>query len=92
MRGWGGHPLGFLGEVGETVLVYVVYVCVEGACGPYVYSEGVCLGDPHIYHGMREGKLPLRTVLENFINHVDTLEAKRSEGSDQYEVEFQVSV
>lgn len=39
---------------------------------------------------MREGKLPLRTILQNFINHVDTLEAKRTEGDDQYEQEFQV--
>lgn len=38
---------------------------------------------------MREGKLPLRTILQNFINHVDTLEAKRNEGDDQYEQEFQ---
>ncbi|XP_042871197.1 uncharacterized protein LOC122252668 isoform X2 [Penaeus japonicus] len=38
---------------------------------------------------MREGKLPLRTILQNFINHVDTLEAKRTEGDDQYEQEFQ---
>ncbi|XP_045621473.2 uncharacterized protein [Procambarus clarkii] len=38
---------------------------------------------------MREGKLPLRTVLQNFINHVDCLEGKRNEGDGQYEQEFQ---
>ncbi|XP_076042974.1 uncharacterized protein LOC143026451 isoform X4 [Oratosquilla oratoria] len=39
---------------------------------------------------MREEKLPLRTILQNFINHVDTLEVKRREGDDgQYEAEFQ---
>ena len=40
---------------------------------------------------MRERKLPLRTVLTNFINHVDTLENKKQQGEDQYDTEFQVS-
>ncbi|XP_068227484.1 tyrosine-protein phosphatase non-receptor type 12-like [Palaemon carinicauda] len=38
---------------------------------------------------MRERKLPLRTVLQNFINHVDTLEVKRTGGDDIYEQQFQ---
>ncbi|XP_063851164.1 tyrosine-protein phosphatase non-receptor type 12-like isoform X2 [Scylla paramamosain] len=85
-----GAPGWLAGE--ERVIVSVVGVVVVHVVvfsGRQVYIVGVCLGDPHAYHGMREGKLPLRTILENFINHVDTLEAKRSEGNDQYEVEFQ---
>lgn len=39
---------------------------------------------------MREGRVPLRTVLQNFINHVDSIEARRSDGGeDLYEKEFQ---
>ncbi len=35
------------------------------------------------------GRMPLKTVLQNFLNHVDTLEAMRNEGEDTYEKEFQ---
>lgn len=34
--------------------------------------------------------VPLRTVLQNFLNLVETYEAKRSLGVDAYEKEFQV--
>ena len=37
-----------------------------------------------------EEKIPLKTILTNFLNHVETLEAKREEGEDLYEKEFQV--
>jgi len=36
-----------------------------------------------------EEKIPLKTILTNFLNHVETLEAKREEGEDLYEKEFQ---
>ena len=46
---------------------------------------------------MKEEKeeIPLKTILQNFLNHVETLEAAREEsltgeGEDQYEKEFQV--
>ncbi len=35
------------------------------------------------------GRTPLKTVLQNFLNHVDTLEARKNEGEDTYEKEFQ---
>lgn len=40
---------------------------------------------------MKEDKeeIPLKTILQNFLNHVETLEAARDEGEDQYEKEFQ---
>jgi len=34
-------------------------------------------------------EIPLKTILQNFLNHVETLEAARDEGEDQYEKEFQ---
>ena len=36
-------------------------------------------------------KIPLKTILQNFLNHVETLEAKKEEGEDLYEKEFQVN-
>ncbi|XP_047737222.1 uncharacterized protein LOC108680035 isoform X2 [Hyalella azteca] len=38
---------------------------------------------------MRKGRVPLRTVLQNFINHVDSIEKQRIDGEDLYEKEFQ---
>ena len=35
-------------------------------------------------------KIPLKTILQNFLNHVETLEAKKDEGEDLYDKEFQV--
>jgi len=34
-------------------------------------------------------RTPLKTILQNFLNHVATLEAKKGERDDQYEKEFQ---
>ena len=34
-------------------------------------------------------RVPLRTVLQNFLNHVETLEKRRNGGDDQYDKEFQ---
>ena len=46
---------------------------------------------------MKEEKeeIPLKTILQNFLNHVENLEVAREEsnngeGEDQYEKEFQV--
>ena len=36
-------------------------------------------------------KIPLKTILKNFLNHVENIEAKRIEGEDPYEREFQAS-
>ena len=43
---------------------------------------------------MREDKLPLRVILQNFINHVETLENAKEENErdEKYEHEFQVSL
>ncbi|KAF2346964.1 Protein-tyrosine phosphatase-like [Trinorchestia longiramus] len=38
---------------------------------------------------MRKGRVPLRTVLQNFIDHVDNIENQRIDGEDLYEKEFQ---
>ena len=38
-------------------------------------------------HGPR---VPLKTILQNFLNHVENLEARAREGDDAYEKEFQV--
>ena len=38
------------------------------------------------------GRAPLKTILLNFLNHVSDLEARKSEGENTYEKEFQVSV
>ena len=38
------------------------------------------------------GRGPLKTILLNFLNHVSDLEARKSEGENTYEKEFQVSV
>ncbi len=35
------------------------------------------------------GRTPLKTVLQNFLNHVDSLEARKCEGEDTYDREFQ---
>jgi hypothetical protein len=37
-------------------------------------------------------RVPLKTILQNFLNHVETLEARRAEGEDTYDKEFQVLV
>ena len=36
-------------------------------------------------------RVPLKTILQNFLNHVESLEARKQEGEDAYEKEFQVS-
>ena len=36
-------------------------------------------------------RVPLKTILQNFLNHVENLEARKREGDDAYEKEFQVS-
>ena len=41
-------------------------------------------------------EIPLKTILQNFLNHVENLEVAREEslsgeGEDQYEKEFQVN-
>ena len=46
------------------------------------------------YEGRKE-EIPLKTILNNFLNHVESLEIAREdslkgEGLDQYEKEFQV--
>ena len=45
--------------------------------------------------GIQEGtqsarRVPLKTILQNFLNHVESLEARKKEGEDAYEKEFQV--
>ena len=37
-------------------------------------------------------RVPLKTILQNFLNHVENLEARKREGDDAYEKEFQVRV
>ena len=35
-------------------------------------------------------RVPLKTILQNFLNHVENLEARVREGDDAYEKEFLV--
>jgi hypothetical protein len=35
-------------------------------------------------------RVPLKTILQNFLNHVESLEVRKREGDDAYEKEFQV--
>ena len=37
-------------------------------------------------------RVPLKTILQNFLNHVENLEARAREGDDAYEKEFQVKL
>ena len=37
-----------------------------------------------------KAKIPLKTILKNFLNHVDFMEGQRCEGEDLYEKEFQL--
>ena len=37
-------------------------------------------------------RVPLKTILQNFLNHVENLEARVREGDDAYEKEFQVGL
>ena len=37
-------------------------------------------------------RVPLKTILQNFLNHVENLEARKREGDDAYEKEFQVRI
>ena len=39
---------------------------------------------------MKDDKVPLKTILQNFINHVENLEARLKEDRDLYDSEFQV--
>ena len=36
-------------------------------------------------------RVPLKTILQNFLNHVESLESRKRGGDDAYEKEFQVS-
>ena len=36
-------------------------------------------------------RVPLKTILQNFLNHVESLEIRKKEGEDAYEKEFQVN-
>lgn len=43
---------------------------------------------------MRDPKLPLRVILQNFVNHVESLEnvTEESKREEKYELEFQVRI
>ena len=36
----------------------------------------------------QKAKIPLKTILKNFLNHVDFMEGQRKEGEDLYEKEY----
>ena len=40
--------------------------------------------------GTTKAELPLKTILQNFLNHVESLEASRDEEEGQYGKEFKV--
>ena len=39
-----------------------------------------------------QDRIPLKTVLQNFLNHVETLESRKGEEDCTYEKEFQVNL
>ena len=39
-----------------------------------------------------KARVPLKTILQNFLNHVDSLESRKRGRDDAYEQEFQVSL
>ena len=39
-----------------------------------------------------KARVPLKTILQNFLNHVDYLESRKRGRDDAYEQEFQVSL
>ena len=60
----------------------------DGAYGdmaPATSSMGIPESTPS------DRRVPLKTILQNFLNHVESLEARKQEGEDAYEKEFQVS-
>ena len=57
----------------------------SGDMAPATSSTGIPEGN----QGNR--KVPLKTILQNFLNHVESLETRKKEGEDAYEKEFQVS-
>ncbi len=40
--------------------------------------------------GSSDPRVPLKTILQNFLNHVESLEARKREDEDEYEKEFLV--
>ena len=55
-------------------------------------GQGGHMGGHQGHQGHHEGgghRVPLKTVLQNFLNHVENLEARKKEGDDAYEKEFQ---
>ena len=60
----------------------------ETSCGtmaPATSSTGIPDGSSN------DRRVPLKTILQNFLNHVESLEIRKKEGEDAYEKEFQVS-
>jgi hypothetical protein len=61
---------------------------VENGCGsmaPATSGTGIPDGTQN------DRRVPLKTILQNFLNHVESLETRKKEGEDAYEKEFQVS-
>ncbi len=61
---------------------------VENGCGSMTPATSVA-GIPESTKNDR--RVPLKTILQNFLNHVESLESRKKEGEDAYEKEFQVS-
>ena len=72
---------------------------IKGTSGTLFGSGGACDGDMAPATSTANGseattgdrRVPLKTILQNFLNHVESLEARKREGDDGYEKEFQVS-
>jgi hypothetical protein len=50
-------------------------------------GDGVCV---LVNGGCSPSRVPLKTILSNFLSHVSTLEAQKNDGENTYEKEFQV--
>ena len=60
---------------------------IENGCG----SMAPATAGTGIQEGTQSARrVPLKTILQNFLNHVETLEVRKKEGEDAYEKEFQV--
>ena len=69
----------------------------DGKSAIFIFKRSCRFSEAHLWFSkMRDTRdeegprVPLKTILQNFLNHVENLEARKREGDDAYEKEFQV--
>ena len=71
-------------DIGDTKGLLFQSDDAYGIMAPATSSEGL------LDSQQTNRKVPLKTILQNFLNHVESLETRKREGEDAYEKEFQV--